>query len=49
MKMPSKLSTWSMVLYFLLVGLAAFGVFSAPGWLTGVLALAAAITLFLGR
>ena len=49
MKMPSRPSTWFMIVYFLLVGLAALGVFSAPGWLTGIAAVGAAVLLFLGR
>lgn len=48
MKMPSALSTWFMVLFFLFAALAAFGVFS-NGILTGILALGAAVFLFLGR
>ncbi|MBI4761951.1 MAG: hypothetical protein ACOYYF_06625 [Chloroflexota bacterium] len=48
MKMPSALSTWFMVLFFLFTALAAFGVFS-NGMLTGILALGAAVFLFLGR
>jgi len=49
MNMPKALSTWFMVLFFLFAGLAAFGVFAAPGWLTGIFALGAAITLFMGK
>ena len=49
MKMPSALSTWFLVLFFLFAALAAFGVFTAPGWLDGIFALGAAITLFLGK
>ena len=49
MKMPSALSTWFLVLYFLFAGLAAFGVFAAPSFLTGIFALGAAVTLFLGK
>ncbi len=50
MKMPSAISTWCMILFFLLAGLAAFGV-SIPmaGTLTGLFALGAAVFLFLGR
>ena len=49
MKMPKALSTWFMVLFFLFAGLAAFGLFASPGWLTGIFALGAAITLFMGK
>ncbi|MCP4140493.1 MAG: hypothetical protein GY755_09420 [Chloroflexi bacterium] len=49
MNMPKALSTWFMVLYFLFAGLAAFGVFAAPGVLMGIFALGAAITLFVGK
>jgi hypothetical protein len=48
MKMPSAISTWFMVLFFLFAALAAFGVFS-NAMLTGLLALGAAVFLFLGR
>lgn len=48
MKMPKALSTWFMVLFFLFAALAAFGVFSS-GILTGILALGAAVFLFLGK
>ena len=48
MNMPKAISTWCMILFFLLAALAAFGVFS-NGILTGLLALGAAIFLFLGR
>ena len=48
MRMPSAISTWCMILFFLLAGLAAFGVFSND-MLTGIFALGAAIFLFLGR
>jgi uncharacterized membrane protein (DUF485 family) len=49
MNMPKALSTWFMVLYFLFAALAAFALFAAPGWLMGVFALGAAVTLFLGK
>jgi len=52
MKTPSALSTWFMVLFFLFVGLAAF----IPAFndsffaiFTGIFALGAAVTLFLGK
>lgn len=48
MKMPSAISTWFMILFFLFAALAAFGVFS-NAMLTGLLALGAAVFLFLGR
>ena len=49
-KMPSALSTWFMILYFLFAGLAAFGVtLPFAGVLMGIFALGAAMTLFLGR
>ena len=50
MKMPSALSTWFMILYFLFAGLAAFGVtLPYAAVLMGIFALGAAVTLFLGR
>lgn len=48
MTMPKAVSTWFMILFFLLAALAAFGVFS-NGLLTGLAALGAAVLLFLGR
>jgi hypothetical protein len=48
MKMPSAISTWCMILFFLFVGLSSFGI-AIPGILTGIAALGAAIFLFLGR
>jgi uncharacterized membrane protein (DUF485 family) len=50
MKMPSAISTWLMIVYFLLVGLAAFipAAASMP-WLAGIVALGVAVALFLGR
>lgn len=50
MKMPSKISTWLMIIYFLLVGLAAFipAAASMP-WLAGLFALGTAVFLFLDR
>ena len=50
MKMPSKISTWLMIAFFLLFGLAAFvsGAATMP-WLNGLVALAAAVFLFLDR
>ena len=50
MKMPSAISTWCMIIYFLLVGLAAFiPAAAAMPWLAGIFALGAAVFLFLGR
>ena len=50
MRMPSAISTWCMILFFLFVGLAAFGVaLPMADVLTGIFALGAAIFLFLGR
>jgi len=50
MSMPKSLSTWCMIVYFLLAGLAAFipAAASMP-WLGGIFALGAAVFLFLGR
>ena len=48
MSMPKALSTWFMVLFFLFAALAGFGVF-ANGIVTGILALGAAVTLFMGK
>lgn len=50
MRMPTALSTWCMILYFLLAGLAAFGVaLPMANILMGIFALGAALFLFLGR
>lgn len=52
MKMPKAISTWFLVLYFLFVGLSVFGIsFGGALWgtLTGIFALGAAVTLFLGK
>lgn len=48
MNMPKSISTWFMVLFFLFAALAGFGVF-ANGLVTGLLALGAAVFLFLGK
>jgi hypothetical protein len=48
MKMPTAISTWCMILFFLLTALTAFGVL-ANGFLAGIFAAGAAIFLFLGR
>ncbi|HVN16187.1 MAG TPA: hypothetical protein VMT73_10645 [Anaerolineales bacterium] len=52
MKMPSAISTWCMILFFLFAGLSYFGVSvggSLWGILTGIFALGSAVFLFLGR
>ena len=49
MAMPKKISTWLLIVYFLLVGLAGLGVWAAPAIVTGIVALAAAVLLFLDR
>ena len=49
MKMPSALSTWCMILFFLLAGLGAFVAIPMAATLTGIFALGAAVFLFLGR
>lgn len=48
MTMPKAISTWFLVVFFLLAALAAFKVFD-NGILTGLVALGAAVFLFLGR
>ena len=48
MNVPRSISTWFMILFFLFAALAAFGVFS-NAILTGILALGAAVFLFIGR
>lgn len=48
-KMPSKISAWFMILFFLLYGLAAFVSALALPWLLGILALGTAVFLFLDR
>jgi len=48
MNIPKAISTWFLILFFLFAALAAFGVF-ANGIITGLLALGAAVFLFLGR
>jgi len=50
MKMPTAISTWCMILFFLFAGLAAFGLaIPMAGILTGIFALGAAISLVRGR
>ena len=50
MSMPKKISSWLMILYFLVVGLGAF-VSSIAGmtWLAGILALGTAVFLFIDK
>jgi len=48
MKMPSAISTWFMLLFFLFAALSAFGVFS-NALISGILALGAAVFLFIGK
>ncbi len=48
MNMPKAISTWFMILFFLFAALAAFGVFKND-IITGILALGAAVFLFIGR
>ncbi len=47
--MPSKISAWFMILFFLLFGLASFVAALQLPWLMGILALGAAVFLFLDR
>ena len=49
MNMPKAISTWCMVVFFLLVGLTDLLGIGIPPVLTGIVALAAAVFLFLGR
>jgi hypothetical protein len=49
---PRKLLPLASIFYILLLwfyALAAFGLFAVPGWLLGIFALGAAITLFMGK
>ncbi len=48
MNMPKAISTWLMIAFFLLAGLAYLGV-GIPGILTGLVAIATAVVLFIGR
>lgn len=48
MRMPNSLSTWCLVLFFLLYGLSAFGL-AIPGVILGLLALGVAIFTLIGR
>ncbi len=48
MNMPKAISTWFMIIFFLLAGLSYLGL-GIPAILTGIVALGAAVFLFLGR
>lgn len=48
MNIPKSISTWLMIVFFLLAGLAYLGV-GIPGLLIGLVALATAVVLFIGR
>jgi len=48
MNMPSSLSAWCLILFFLLYGLSAFGL-AIPGIILGLLALGVAIFTLIGR
>ena len=48
MKFPTKIATWCLIVFFLLTALAAFIGFNSA-ILTGIVALAAAIFLFLDK
>ena len=48
MRMPNSLSTWCLILFFLLYGLSALGL-AIPGVLLGLLALGVAIFTLIGR
>jgi hypothetical protein len=49
MKVPSKISAWFMILFFLVFGVAAFVPSLHIPWIEGILALGAAVFLFLDR
>ena len=49
MSMPKKISTWFLIVYFLLVALAAFSVWAAPAVVMGIVALGAAVLLLMDR
>ena len=49
MKMPSKLSTWFMLLFFLAYGLTELLPFFRLGFLEGIFAIGAAVFLFLDK
>ena len=48
MNMPKAISTWLMIAFFLLEGLALLGL-GIPALLIGLVALATAVVLFMGR
>lgn len=47
--MPAKLSTWFLIVYFLLAALASFGVWAAPAVVMGIVAIGVAVLLFMDR
>jgi hypothetical protein len=49
MRLPSKITTWLFIIYFLLVGLNELGVYSADAVVMGILAIAIAVFLLLDR
>jgi hypothetical protein len=49
MAMPKSISTWLMIAFFLLAGLLWVGVSAIPTIIIGLVALATAVFLFLGR
>jgi len=48
MNMPKSISTWLLIVFFLLAALAGFEIFY-NGIVTGIVALAAAVAYFLGK
>jgi hypothetical protein len=48
MRMPSSIATWCLILFFLLYGLAQFGL-AIPAIIMGLLALGVAIFSLIGR
>lgn len=48
MKMPTSIATWFMIVFFLLVAVAAFTAFNSA-IINGLVALGAAVFLFLGK
>jgi hypothetical protein len=49
MKMPSSISGWCMLLFFLWFGLSQFVTLPAAGVVTGILALGYAVLSFIGK
>ena len=49
MNMPKSISTWCMIVFFLLEGLSLLHVLESLSVVAGIAALAAAVFLFLGR